>query len=103
MKVKIKDYIYEIIEVDDTDTDFYKDGDLMLYGQTTYLTQTIKIYKNLPIERKRETLIHELTHAFHDAYLTSFHLKDKFDEEDVCCFMSSYGEDIIKIVKDYFK
>ncbi len=32
MKVKIKDYEYTIIEVDDSDKDFVKENNLMLYG-----------------------------------------------------------------------
>lgn len=103
MKVKIKNYEYEIIEVDDTDTDFFKNGRLRLFGQTIYSKQLIKIYKNMSITRKRETLKHELTHAFFDVYLNSYHLKDKFDEEDICCFMATYSEDILKITNDYFK
>lgn len=103
MKVKIKNYEYTIIEVDDTDEDFMKDGKLQLYGQTIFSKQTIKIYKNLSPMRKRETLIHELTHAFFDVYLASYHIKDTFDEEDICCFMGTYSEDILKIVDNYFK
>lgn len=102
MKIKIKDYEFNIIEVDKTDKDFVRNDDLMLYGQTVYENQTIKVYKNLPYIRKRQTLIHELTHAFMDVYLASYHLKDKFDEEDICCFMGTYSEDILKIVNDYF-
>ena len=35
MKIKIKDYEYEIIEVDDDYKQFFADnGDLKLYGQT---------------------------------------------------------------------
>lgn len=103
MEIMIKDYIYQIIEVDDTDTDFVRDNNLALYGQTIYEKQLIKIYKDLPPIRKRQTLIHELTHAFYDVYLSSYHIKDKFDEEDICCFMATYSEDILKIVNDYFK
>lgn len=103
MKIKIKDYEYEIKEVDITEKDFQTDdGDVRLYGQTIYQEQVIKLYKDLPYQRKRNTLIHELTHAFHDVYLSSQHIKDKFDEEDICCFMASYSEDILKIVDKYF-
>lgn len=102
MKIKIKDYEFNIIEVDKTDKDFVKNDELMLYGQTIYENQTIKIYKDLPLIRKRQTLIHELTHAFMDVYLASYHIKDKFDEEDICCFMGTYSEDILKIVNNYF-
>lgn len=103
MKVKIKDYEYTIIEVDDKDTDFVKDNNLELYGQTIFEKQLIKIYKDLPPIRKRQTLIHELTHAFYDVYLASYHIKDKFDEEDIACFMGTYSEDILKIANNYFK
>lgn len=103
MKIKIKNYDYEIIEVDDTDKDFMENGDIKLFGQTIYSKQLIKLYRDLPFPRKRETLIHELTHAFYDVYLSSYHIKDKFDEEDIACFMATYSEDILKIVNDYFK
>jgi len=103
MKIKIKNYDYEIIEVDNTDKDFMENGDLKLFGQTIYSKQLIKLYKDLPFPRKRETLIHELTHAFYDVYLNSYHIKDKFDEEDIACFMGTYSEDILNIVNDYFK
>lgn len=103
MRVKIKDYEFDIVEVDDTDIDFIRDDNLALYGQTIYEKQLIKIYKNLSARRKRETLIHELTHAFYDVYLASYHIKDTFNEEDICCFMATYSEDILKIVNDYFK
>lgn len=103
MKIKIKDYEYEIIEVDDDYKPFFADnGDLQLYGQTEYLEQKIRIYKHLNETRKRDTLIHELTHAFHDVYLSSQHIKDKFDEEDICYFMATYSENILEIVNDYF-
>lgn len=103
MEIRIKNYIYQIIEVDDTNKDFMTNKGLALYGQTIYPHQIIKLYKDLLPTRKRQTLIHELTHAFMDVYLPSQHVKDKFDEEDICCFMATYSEDILKIVNDYFK
>lgn len=104
MKTKIGNYEYEISEVDIEEKNFKnEDGSLRLYGETDYEEQTIKLYKDLTYERKRATLIHELTHAFHDVYLASFHIKDKFDEEDICCFMASYSEEIIRITDLYFK
>ena len=103
MKVKIKDYEYEIIEVDNTDGAFYKDGDLKLYGQILYEGQIIKIYKDLSPIRKRQALIHELTHAFLDVYLQGQSLTNKYNEEDVCCFIATYSEDILCIVNEYFK
>lgn len=102
MKVKIKDYEYTIEEVDETNKDFIRDGGLVLYGQTVYERQLIQLYKNLTPIRKRQTLIHELVHAFHDVYLASQHVKDKYDEEDICYFMATYSEDILKIVDAYF-
>ena len=102
MKVKIKNYEYEIIEIEN-DEDFFENGQLKLYGDTNSITQKIRIYKHLTHSRKKETVIHELTHAFHDTYLASFHIKDKFDEEDVCCFLASYGEEIINIANKYFE
>lgn len=102
MKIKIKNYEWEIIEVDDTDKDFVVDSEIRLFGQTIYSKQLIKLYRDIPITRKRETLIHELTHAFYDVYLNSYHIKDKFDEEDIACFMATYSEDILEIVDNYF-
>ena len=104
MFIKIKNYQYEIIEVDNTDKDFYVDNDLKLYGQTNYENQVIKLYKNLSYARKRETLIHELTHAFFDVYLGSYHIKDKFDEEDNHYYIKNNYEyiriDCVKAIND---
>ena len=103
MKIRINNYDYEIVEVDETEKSFFNENDdLLIYGRTTYEKQLIEIYKDLTPIRKRQTLIHELTHAFFDVYLASQHIKDKFDEEDICCFIASYSEEILKKVNDYF-
>lgn len=102
MKIKVKDYEYTIIEVDATDSNFYKNGRLLLYGQALYDEQIIKIYKDLSPIRKRQALIHELTHVFLDVYLAGQSLTNKYNEEGVCCFIATYSEDILRIVNEYF-
>lgn len=104
MNIKIKNYDWKIVEVEKDESDFQNGkGELILYGQSIYEEQKVKIYKHLTMSRKRETLIHELTHVFFDVYLASYHIKNAFDEEDICCFMASYSEEILKIVDEYFK
>ena len=103
MKIKIRGYEYKIIECGKDDEQFYKNNQLLKYGECNYVNQEIKIFKDIPYTRKRETLIHELTHAFLNTYLESFHIKDKYNQEDICCFVSAYSEEIIKIANKYFE
>lgn len=98
--IKINNLTYRVLLVDDKDDpNFYdKEKDnIKLFGETNFVNQTIRIWKYLPEERKRTTIMHELTHAYFDCYLTSQHIKDEFDEEDICCFVASYSEQIIEL------
>ena len=68
MKVKIKDLEYEIIEEGDGDK-VYKDKDnQMRLGLCEYRQQKIYLLKDMTFDRKKRVLIHELTHAFIEAY-----------------------------------
>lgn len=59
------------------------------------------IDKDLPIEKKKKTLYHELTHVYIREYLTS---RDINPNEEVLCDIAANSHDIIhKIVKSYFK
>lgn len=103
MKIRIKDYYYDIIEVDENDEAFYdkEKKEIKLYGMTNYPEQTIKLWSKMKFQRKRETLIHELTHAYMDAYMQDDHIKEKFDEESIACFMATYAIEIIYIANSY--
>lgn len=103
-KIKIKDFNWTIWETNNEfNENLYsqEEGRLVNYGITDYENQEITIWSDLPYERKRNTLIHELVHAFIDVYWQG-HSKE-FNEEEVCCFFGSYGDDILKIVNSYFK
>ena len=106
MKFKIRDYELEIIEVDETNNEFY-DSDknqLKLYGNFKEDKQTINLFTNLSFERKRETLMHELAHAYMNIYYPTFFLKNsKIDDEFVCYFLATWSEEIIEITDRYFK
>lgn len=71
------------------------------YGQTHFMTQEVWIDKILSKEKKKKTLIHELTHCYIREYLTS---RDISPDEEVLCDISANSHDIIhKIVEDYFR
>lgn len=72
------------------------------FGVTYSDIQTIFLDRDLCEERKRNTLIHELTHCYIESFIT--HLGDKsYSEEDVADIVAN-SHDIIKdIVNDYEK
>lgn len=72
------------------------------YFGTTYLDdQVILVDKDLPIDRKRRTLMHELSHAYIGCYIT--HLAEtRYDEELVCDIVSNSHDMIHDIVEKYF-
>lgn len=105
MKVKINNIYYRIIETNNkNDKELWdrKGNELRLYGMCDNINGVIKIWEDLPYDRKRRTLTHELTHAFLNAYWDSFNIKGKYDQEDMCSFVEAFGEDILKIVNEYF-
>lgn len=100
MKVKIKNFTYNIIEVENFD-DLPKNIEFAC-GNTNYVNQVIRIYKPLSKEQKRQTLIHELTHAFLWSYGFG-QITEQIPIEIMCDFIGCYADEIIKITDKYFK
>ena len=103
MKFKMNNCEYEIKEVtqEELQKEITDEDDGYYYGQTRFRKQIILIDKDLSKERKRKTLIHELTHVYIREYLTT---RDISPDEEVLCDISANSHDIIhKIVEDYFK
>lgn len=99
MKIVINTIEWEIKEVDSLD------GILVVNsrrckGVCDYGTQIISIQNNLKENIKRQTLAHELTHAF--LFQTQIDEKDKYSEEFVCEFLARYAFQILEIVDKYF-
>ena len=71
------------------------------YGVTYCDIQEIYLDKDLPIDRKKATLIHELTHCYIDNYIT--HDAKDYSEEDVADIISNSYDIIHEIVNKYFE
>lgn len=93
---------YTINEVsqDELQKEIASDEDGYYYGQTRFRKQLILIDKDLPYERKKKTLYHELMHVYIREYIST---RDIDLTEELLCDISANAHDIIhKIVKDYF-
>lgn len=102
MKVKINKFTYEILETENKEDERLKLNDVYAIGITRCNDQQIIIYNNLSEARFRMTLIHELTHAFIDAYGFWAH-SEKFSHEDIAEFVSTYADDIVRIAEKYIE
>lgn len=78
-----------------------KSIDMRYYGITYCDIMQIYIDKDLPEERKKSTLIHELTHCYIDSYIT--HSEQEYSEEDVADIVSNSYDIIHEIVDKYFE
>ena len=103
MKFEMNNIEYTIKEVSQQEFWDYQvdEQDGYYYGQSHFQTQEVWIDKDLPIEKKRKTLYHELMHCYLFTYVS-------FNNIDFCiddfCDISANSHDIIhKIVEDYFK
>ena len=70
------------------------------YGITYFDELVIYLDEALPIDVKRATLIHELTHCFINNYIT--HQDKNYDEEMVCDIVANSHDIITEIIDKYF-
>lgn len=113
MKFKINNREWTILEVSQSaiknmqnirkanEEENLKSTDTRYYGITYADVQKIYIDKDLPIDRKKATLIHELTHCYIINYIT--HQDKNYDEEMVADIVSNSYDIIHEIVDKYFE
>lgn len=75
--------------------------DTRYYGVTFHDDLEIVLDKDLPKDRKKKVLIHELAHCYIGSYIT--HEDKTYDEEMVADIICNSHEIINEIVKNYFK
>lgn len=102
MKFKMNNSIYTIEEVsqEELQKEEIDENDGYYYGQTRFQKQIILIDKNLSVERKRKTLIHELTHVYIREYLTTRNISP--DEEVLCDIHANCHDIVHEIIENYF-
>lgn len=95
----IKNQKWKIKKVPTTEMPYI--GEEKLYfGLTKYLEQEIYINSELSVQQERQTLIHELTHAFMEVYGFGA-IKEDIPIEIMCDFIGCYGDDIIKVANEF--
>ena len=100
MKIKINEMPYEIIECSNSDNPLC-DGHYR--GKVFYFDRKIFLNKDNNPLQKRQTLRHELTHAFlRETQIINQEDDFSFSEEMMCEFVAKYGGKIEEIIKKYF-
>lgn len=92
MFINIGEFKFEVIEADT----LIDDKGTQYFGLTEYYQPRISILKGLPDVQKRNTLTHEMTHAFMWAF--GFGQCDEMSREFVCEFVGTYAHMIVDAV-----
>lgn len=114
MKIELNGVEYEIKEVsqneykelrlkedEDTGCNSSDTKNGIFFGASHHYTCKIYLDATLPKDRKRKTLLHELTHCYIAEYIT--HEDVTFDGEMVADIVANSFDIINNIIKKYFK
>ena len=96
LRFKINDRKWKLKLVKDTDKNLQKtDDEMAVCGITHFSKATIYINQEIDRHVMRDTIIHELTHAF--LFVYGFGQVENFTEEMVCDIMGAYATDIVAL------
>ena len=103
MKFRINENDWEIIECDTKELTKRFEGDEseFLYGFCSYTENKIYINNMLTEDRKRNTLIHELTHCW--TMESGWGFDENCSRENICNIVACSNNFINDIVNKYFK
>lgn len=106
MKFKMNNHEWEIIEetkefVKQKYEEETKEETIEVFGLTQFCEQKIYINKDMHLDLKKHTLMHELLHCYIAEYCS---IEQNDYTEEIMCDISANSHDIIhKIVENYFK
>lgn len=99
MKFKIHDRTWRVTQDGDGENVYIRDDGDSRLGLCCYLERRIYIHESLRRSDKRQTLMHELTHAM----IYEYALPQEMGEEQVCDFVATYADEVITIADRYMK
>jgi len=82
---------WDVYAADSHDAELFANGSAC-FGTTWYGNYSIYISNELSGSRARRTIAHEVVHAY--LYSTQHSMPESYTEEQVCDFVSIYGEGI---------
>lgn len=92
LEIKINGRKWNIERIDNSDSELLDETDC---GATCYLDSKIDISSRMNDSLARDTINHELAHAFLFTY--GFNQMTKFTEENVCDFFGAFGSELIAL------
>lgn len=105
MKFTMNNREWEILEVEQKEMcDLYGEevsNYNKYFGITVPEEHKIYLWNDIPLEEKRKTLIHELTHCYLFSYISFNNIN--FSIDDFCDINGNSHDIIHKIIEDYFK
>ena len=96
-KIKINNLDYAVKIIDWDDERLRMEDDKLHFGVTNMKDNEIYLANNLSEQTTTSTLIHEITHAYIDAYGM---LQVCWDDEIIADFISAHLENIIKTLEE---
>ena len=98
---------WEILEVDQNTLQKLSENyngetgeDGVFFGSTYHHIQKIYLWKELCLEQKKQTLLHELMHCYIECFISG---AKSYDEEALCNISSCSHDVIHEIVENYFQ
>lgn len=100
MKIKINRKDWEIIQVPANDKRLEQTEDEVVCGITNYSNATIYISREIAESTMKDTIVHELAHAFIDVY--GHPQYKKYSEENVCDLFGAFALELTSLAIDIF-
>lgn len=93
--VRIVDSLWNIVEVSPHDPVLMRSDGSFTLGSCYNYYKTIYVSNSLSLDKQRQVLAHELTHAF--IFELNIYIP-AIEEEKICNLVADYGEDVFDMV-----
>lgn len=100
MNIKINNREWQIIQVKGNDKRLQQEKGEEVSGITSYTQATIYINTDVANSTMKDTILHELAHAFIDTY--GFPQYETYTEENICDMFGAFAIELTNIALDVY-